>query len=151
MKEDLLQFETRLVRAETGKRLANYIIDIIIYYVVLLGLVMLLAFISPETLDALMGDSPYTDLIDRLLTLILYGLFSGLMEAALKGKSIGKYITKTKVVNEDGSPITWNTAFKRGFSKAVPFCAFSALGSPCMPWQDTWTNTLVIDEKESRL
>ncbi|HEX9513187.1 MAG TPA: hypothetical protein VF939_22005 [Puia sp.] len=33
----------------------------------------------------------------------------------------------------------------------VPFEVFSALGSPCHPWHDRWTDTLVIDERLSQL
>jgi uncharacterized RDD family membrane protein YckC len=68
-----------------------------------------------------------------------------------RGKSIGKLITGTKAVNEDGSDISFGKAFARGFSRAVPFDAFSALGDPSYPWHDKWTNTYVIDEKQTRL
>ena len=72
-----------------------------------------------------------------------------IVETLLKGKSIGKFITGTRAVNFDGSRISSGTAFTRGFSRAVPFCAFSAFGTPCNPWQDRWSDTMVIDEKKS--
>jgi uncharacterized RDD family membrane protein YckC len=84
-----------------------------------------------------------------LISLIFYALYMGLVEGVFKGKSLGKLITGTKAVNMDGSKISFATAFARGCSRAVPFCVFSAFGTPCYPWQDKWTNTLVIDEKKS--
>ncbi len=73
----------------------------------------------------------------------------GIVEGFGKGKTIGKYITGTRAVNEDGSKITFSTGFVRGLTRLVPFNALSALGSPTYPWHDKWTNTLVIDEKLS--
>ena len=72
-----------------------------------------------------------------------------LVEALFKGKSLGKLITGTRAVNEDGSNLSAKTALLRGLSRAVPFNAFSALGTPSYPWHDKWTNSYVIDEKES--
>jgi len=73
------------------------------------------------------------------------------VEAVFRGKSLGKLITGTQAVNLDGSSISMATAFGRGFSRAVPFCAFSAFGNPSDPWQDRWTDTMVIDQKLSKI
>lgn len=70
-------------------------------------------------------------------------------EAFFKGKSFGKLITRTRAVNLDGSAMTIRTAMLRALSRSVPLEAFSALGSPCNPWHDKWTKTMVMDEKTS--
>ena len=147
---DLLTFDTELVRATSGQRLANYIIDIFVFYGLFIVLGVILALLSPSTIENMDTASSGSGLLDRLFSLILYALYMGLLEALSKGKSLGKLITGTRAVNIDGSKISFSTAFARGFSRAVPFCAFSALGNPCNPWQDKWTNTMVIDEKKSR-
>lgn len=72
-----------------------------------------------------------------------------ILEVVLKGKCPGKIVTGTRALNLDGSNISIGTAFGRGFTRIVPFCALSAFGNPCNPWQDRWTNTMVIDEKKS--
>jgi len=145
---DLLNIENYLVRAESGKRFINYVIDLILFYIIAVGIGVVLALISPSTIEGL-SDSDGFGLIDRIITLILYALYMSVIESVFKGKSLGKIITKTRAVNLDGSRISTSTAFARGFSRAVPFCVFSAFGSPCNPWQDKWTNTMVIDEKKS--
>lgn len=149
LSNDLLVFEPELVRASTGKRFANLVIDLIAMYAFYMALGILLALLSPSFLESLDADSTQSALVDRLLSLVLYALFMGLVEGLFKGKSLGKLITGTRAVNLDGSKITFSKAFARGFSRAVPFCAFSAFGTPCDPWQDRWTDTMVIDEKES--
>jgi len=148
---DLLNFESTLVRATGGQRLANYLIDIASFYALFIILGIIIALVSPSTIENMDTDTGGFQLIDRLISLLLYAVYLGFAEAVLKGKTLGKLITGTRAVNLDGSKITASTAFSRGFSRAVPFCVFSALGSPCNPWQDKWTDTMVIDEKKSRV
>lgn len=151
--QDLLTLETPVsveyARADTGKRFINYIIDVIVFYLLFLGVGILMAIVSPETIDSLLAEeqSAGAALGDRILSILLYAIYMSLVEAIFKGKSLGKLITGTRAVNLDGSRISAGTAFARGFSRAVPFSAFSALGSPCNPWQDKWTNTIVVEEK----
>ena len=145
---DLLDMETQFIRANSGKRFLNYIIDLILFYLIIIGIGVLIAIISPSTIDEII-DSKSFNLVGRIMSLILYALYMSVVEAIFKGKSLGKLITRTRAINLDGSSISVGKAFSRGFSRAVPFCAFSALGSPCNPWQDKWTDTIVIDEKKS--
>lgn len=145
---DLLVFEEILIPASTGKRFLNYIIDLLFFWVLIIIAGVCIAIVSPSVIENI-DDSPSFNLIDRILTLLLYGTYMGIVEGLFKGKSLGKLITKTRAVHMDGSKIGWDKAFARSFSRAVPFCAFSALGTPCNPWQDRWTSTMVIDEKQS--
>jgi uncharacterized RDD family membrane protein YckC len=117
-----------------------------------MGVGVIIALVSPSTIMEMSDDtSPFGSITDRIISLVLYGVYMGIVESIFKGKSLGKLITGTRAVNMDGSPISAGTAFSRGFSRAVPFCAFSAFGSPSNPWQDKWTDTLVIDEKQSTI
>ena len=147
---DLLNIENYFVRAESGKRFINYFIDLLVFYILAIGAGVIVAVISPSTVEGITGSDGF-GLLDRVVTLILYALYMSVIEAIFKGKSLGKLITRTRAVNLDGSRISVGTAFGRGFSRAVPFCVFSAFGSPCNPWQDRWTDTMVIDEKKSEL
>jgi uncharacterized RDD family membrane protein YckC len=137
------------VQASTGKRFGNYLIDLVFFYIVLIVLGVVWGLLSPSTIGMLDSDSAGFNLLDRLLSMLLYGIILGLIEGIGKGKTLGKLITGTRAVNDDGSKITFSTGFIRGLARAVPFNAFSALGTPSYPWHDKWTNTLVIDEKLS--
>ena len=144
----LLDLEDTHVRASGGKRFGNYIIDFIVLILLMFGVGIFWGLTSPETVDSLtdFSENPF---LDRIITMVLYVLFMFAQEAIFKGRSIGKFITGTRAVNLDGTPITPKTAMLRALSRAVPFCAFSALGTPCIPWQDKWTDTMVIDNKRS--
>jgi len=126
-----------LVPASSGKRLLNRLIDLVVFGV-LLGLT---AVVAPGFAAILVVPFGFS---------IAYAVYLGLMETALKGKTIGKYITGTRAVQLDGAPINGGNAFGRAFSQVVPFEAFSAFGSPCNPWHDRWTHTCVVDEKQSQ-
>ena len=142
--------EYQLVQASGGKRFANYIIDLIVFYALLFGSGIIIGLLNPAAFDSLPEDDSFGyGLLDRLIGLVLYGLYMFLVEALFKGKSLGKLITGTRAVNEDGSNLSPKTALLRGLSQAVPFNAFSALGTPSYPWHDKWTKSYVIDEKES--
>ncbi len=146
----LLDIQPELVQANTGKRLANYLIDVVAFY----AFFFLLAIVYFAANPSAAGDtnsSNGNELLLRLFAFLMYGLFMGLMEGVFKGRSLGKLITGTKVVNEDGSDISFSTALSRGFSRIVPFEAFSAFGNPCYPWHDKWNRTYVIDLRQSGL
>lgn len=147
--EDILDFGPHYEKAGAGKRFLNYLIDLIVFYILVIVFGIVLELLSPGTVDRMTSDNSGFDLIDRIAVLAIYAIYMSLVEALLKGKSLGKFITQTRAVNLDGSRISAKTAFTRGFSRAVPFCVFSALGTPCNPWQDRWTNTMVIDEKKT--
>ena len=145
----LTELETNLVRASTGKRFANYIIDIISFYILAVIVGVFIALVSPSYVDEI---SKINSFVDRIISMIFMGLYMGTIEAITKGRSLGKLITKTKAVMEDGSKISAATAFARGFSRIVPFEPFSALGgSVPNPWHDRWTKTMVIDLSESMI
>jgi len=145
--EDESIFEDFYERSSTGKRLANYLIDLVLFYVLLFMLGFILALLSPTFRELLIRMGSDFGLLDRFITLLLYAVYMSAVEALFHGKSLGKLITKTKAVNLDGTQISTAAAFERGFSRAVPFCVFSALGNPCNPWQDKWTKTMVVNER----
>lgn len=121
----------------------------IAFYLLFFLIAVLLVIANPNALDELNDDSAAGSFFDRILSLVIYGLLMGIIEGIFKGKTLGKLITGTRAVQNDGSPLTFSKAMTRGLSRMVPFNAFSALGSPCNPWHDRWTDTTVIDEKQS--
>ncbi|MFY7964178.1 MAG: RDD family protein [Chitinophagaceae bacterium] len=147
IQENLLSdLESNLVVASKGQRFLNYIIDFICFLVVLFTIGVVIGIMNPSLIDGISNMNP---LMDRLFTLFFFGIFMGSIEAISKGRSLGKLITGTKAVNQDGTIITPATAFARGFCRAVPFNPLSALGNPSYPWHDKWTKTYVIDIKDS--
>lgn len=138
----------QLTQAGSGKRLANYIIDLVSFYVFMYLMSYVIVEVSYDLAVIIYGEGEGFNLLGRLVVLVLYGMYMGLMEAIFRGRSLGKLITGTVAVNDDGSRISGQTALLRGLSRAVPFNAFSALGDTCYPWHDKWTKTYVVHYKD---
>ncbi|RYY87821.1 MAG: hypothetical protein EOO15_10755 [Chitinophagaceae bacterium] len=139
--------EPVLVQADGGLRFANLIVDRILFMAFLFVVGMVLGAVAPHSVNNLSNINP---IVDFLLTSVMFSLYIGAQEALLGGKTIAKYFTGTRAVNQDGSRISAATAFSRGLARAVPLEPFSALGTPTFPWHDNWTKTYVINEKKSR-
>lgn len=147
--DSLMDREVVLVPADKGKRLVNYLID----YLVIFGVMMFIGIVvfayDDRMIDIEAGSE--IDLLSRIIGMIVYAIYYIVIEGSLKGKSIGKYLTKTRAVKIDGTPMETNDIVARSFSRIVPFEPFSFLGSRPGGWHDRWSKTMVIDETQSVL
>ncbi|MDH5399520.1 MAG: RDD family protein [Cyclobacteriaceae bacterium] len=133
------------VSASQGKRLANYLIDLV--FMIIFGVFFSLFFeltigvIIPETLWILEEGN--------LLGDYLFGFMNGMLYYTLfeyyTGRTVAKYITKTKVVDENGEIPDFNMILKRTLCRFIPFEAFSFLGSEVSGWHDTISKTKVVN------
>lgn len=128
-----------------GKRFANYIIDVIAMYIMaiffMVAYTLFVGISDPAALEELANNNSLSYFIGALLTLFYYTL----MEATT-GRTIGKLITKTKVVDANGDKPDFGSAFIRSLCRCVPFEAFSFLFAD-KGWHDNWSNTRVVDVK----
>ena len=135
--------------ASSGQRLLNYIIDnIITNYVIGLGSGFLLgaavAMISQElAYDMFVTQTSFIGIFGiYMIVIVNYLIYYTFCEKVFNGVTLGKLITGTKAIRQDGLALTWKDAFMRSLCRLVPFEPFSALGN--WPWHDRWTNTMVI-------
>ena len=120
------------------KRFLNFVIDYVAIYILSYALGYVLA--SIDNNFAYQEDSVYY--IVSALILVLYYSCSEYWW----GKTLGKFVTKTRVVlNEEGAVDYW-TALKRSLIRLIPFEFFSLDNKTRMLWHDRWTNTRVADE-----
>ncbi len=130
--------------ATKGTRFLNSLIDSICYIIFAVIFVfitsVILAFTSPSLLNALNEGN---DLIWQLFVMIISLIYFTVMEATT-GRTVGKYITKTMVVTEDGQKPAFGTIFKRSLCRLIPFEAFSFLGSEPTGLHDRISKTLVV-------
>lgn len=122
-------------RVSAGTRFANYIIDVIIFYILafIAGMVIGVASIASRSNSyyesSPSGGSIFVNYI--VAAIVIVGYYT-LIEGAFKGRTIGKMITGSKAVMNDGSELTWKVAFLRSLSRIVPFEPFSGFsGNPC--------------------
>ncbi len=122
-------YDGGLIDATPGLRFANLIIDEILYLV--------LCFVV-GALAAVLGVPKLATMLTWPLLIGYYVFFEGIFAA-----TPGKMITRTRVVQVDGTKPTIGQVFGRTFSRFVPFEAFSFLGSRT-GWHDRWSGTRVV-------
>ena len=138
---------TKDILASKEKRFLNYIIDFIIQIILGIAIGTLIGIISALT-DSyglyelfIESESRLADYVfGIIITLIYYNIFE-----TATSRSIGKYITKTKVVLADGSKPNFDEILIRTLCRLSPFNAFSFLGDLGKGWHDTLSKTYVVD------
>jgi len=137
-------------RASKWKRFANFIVDRLIFNLIILSIGFAGAFI-----DRITDQYYFTEIfleyseIGRLwdiITSLLYFVYMLVMEYFTKGRTLAKYITGTKVITIDAESPTFKEYFIRNISRIVPFDFLSFLGEN--GWHDSWSDTRVINIKE---
>ena len=133
--------------ASGGQRFLNYIIDIIIIYIIIFLLMFLVGIIA-----TLFGSLAVFDWMQNISDLESYLVFFGVFIPyytffeGFTSRSIGKYITKTKVVMQDGSHPSYSTTFRRTLCRIIPFEQFSFFGSQSRGWHDSISDTYVVNK-----
>ena len=133
--------------ASKGLRFANYVIDVLVFYALIFisGFVYAFMIVSRgEQIEdsALVQANGAPVFMQYLIGMVIIVGYYTIFEGATKGRTLGKLITGTQAVKEDGNNITWKDAFIRSLCRLVPFEPFSAFGD--LPWHDNWTKTIVI-------
>ena len=136
--------------ASKSKRFINFIIDRILFYIVifLVGAAIGATLMASGNVSFLDTDleTPFYRFLDLIISLVVYAIFYAIQESLLKGKTLGKFITKTRAVNEDNSKMNVETVLKRSFFRIIPFEPLSFLGSSSSGWHDRWSQTKVIED-----
>lgn len=113
------------IQATQGKRFANYVIDQIVSALAGIVIFVAIGFSNPAFIESISENT----IFDRIIGMVIYGVVMVAQEIIFNGRSIGKFITNTRVVMEDGSPLTTQTLVQRNLSRIVPFEALSYISS----------------------
>lgn len=128
-------------KANKGLRFLNYLID---SFFVLICLSIILIIV--ELLFSIF--SIYVSSENLLFNIFIYValvIIYFLIEFLTKGRSLGKFITGTKVVMIDGTEPTTKDYFTRNLCRLIPFDAFTFLGEN--GWHDKISKTTVVRKK----
>lgn len=124
--------------ASQGQRFANYFIDRIAS--------LAISILTGTFIASMLGDSAAWILEEKisLYAVIYLGTIAyyTIAEAFLKGRTLGKLITGTHAVTNNGAPLSFGQALSRSLCRIVPFEVFSGFGAA--PWHDQWTSTTVV-------
>ncbi|NML69118.1 RDD family protein [Chryseobacterium sp. RP-3-3] len=130
-------------RASKGARFANYLIDLVAFYIVFFVVLTILMLISPAFREWMANAN---DLIQRVIAIIFYILFSFAMETVTGGRSLGKLITGTRVIMTDGQKPSAGNYFLRNIIRGVILVDQLSFLSE-NGFHDSWSNTRVINIK----
>jgi uncharacterized RDD family membrane protein YckC len=128
-----------------GIRFVNYLIDQITIGVIFNGLDYMFAATSNGNYgdEAILQGNMMVVWIRLLYSLGVTVGYYTLFEAATKGRTLGKMLTNTTAITQDGSPFTFKHALLRSLCRLIPFEPLSALFG-YMPWHDSLTKTAVV-------
>lgn len=130
-----------VVPAGKGLRLANFFIDYFVQFAISFAFGVVVVVV---------GGQDGMDFIDRtpgfLIGLpILLGYY--ILCEATTSRTLGKLVTGTKVVNEQGGKPSFGQIVGRSFSRLIPFEAFSFLGETSRGWHDRFPHTYVVKSR----
>lgn len=124
--------------ASQGQRFLNLIIDYFAQFAVSFTLGITVVLIGGEEAATTLEKIP-----DIVLGMPIVFAYYFIFEATTS-RTLGKLLTGTKVVNEDGSRPTIGQIAGRSLCRLIPFEAFSFFGTPTRGWHDSIPRTYVV-------
>ena len=128
-------------KANKGLRIANYFIDLATVVIILIIIITVIYLVLELFAINFSEDNI---ILDLLMYLGFVGVYF-LMEVITKGRSVGKYITGTKVVMIDGSEPLVKNYLIRNLCRLIPFDQLSFLFGG--GFHDTISKTTVVNNK----
>lgn len=155
-KEDLLSFEEhplfQFTLATQWQRFANWLIDNLVMryglsYLTGIAVGFIINELAPQAFYDFIRDNGTGAIILflYLMGVINYLVYYTLCEKLFKGYTLGKLVTGTRAIRQDGQELTFKNALLRSLSRLVPFEVLSGF-SP-MTWHDQWTGTMVVQSR----
>ncbi|MGJ8591758.1 MAG: RDD family protein [Aquaticitalea sp.] len=137
------------VLASKGQRVINYLIDLIPQYAIMYGIAYGFFYIGEFTGYYGLSDfwSGLSVIEDYLFSFTLLFLYYLIFEITTQ-RSLGKYVTNTKVVMTSGQKPSHKAIAIRSLCRLIPFDALSFLGTNGKGWHDSISDTYVVDVKK---
>ena len=138
--------KVRFNYAGNYKRIGNYVIDVLAVGILAIALEFFAGrylVINSELFAFLFKDQIGSYIFILLLSFLYYTIFE-----SFTGKTLGKYLTKTKVVNPEGEKPVWTKILLRSLCRFIPLDQISFLFDFKSGWHDTLSKTIVVEEKQ---
>jgi len=135
--------------ASRGQRFLNFCFDLVFLYIIILSIgtsIILIAEVVNEfTVSAWVENLSNGEIAFYSASIML--LYYSLTEIYFS-RTIAQLITKTVVVNKDGTKPDIKMLVIRSLCRFIPFEPFSFLGTNPRGWHDTFSNTYVVKKKK---
>jgi len=130
------------VLADKKSRFINYVVDYLMMGVVIFVLVAVAGIIGGEAAIQKIESIP-----NVLLSIAVILLYYVTLETML-GRTVGKMVTKTRVVDNWGNHPEFSQILVRTLSRMIPFEQFSVLFGKGRGWHDSLSRTCVVQESK---
>lgn len=134
--------------ASLSQRFLNLIIDtvmqLLLFFVVL---VFMVANAQDSGDEAFIANFEKNTILQYTITTIISLLYYNFFEI-VTARTIGKYVTQTIVVDENGEKPNHETILIRSLCRLIPFNALSFLGISGRGWHDTISKTFVVNKNQ---
>jgi uncharacterized RDD family membrane protein YckC len=134
--------------ASRTRRFINMVIDTVAQIVLMLVLMIIAVIVYPPFAESsfLQEESALSNYLLGLILMVVYYLPC----EALFGRTLGKLITGTRVVDETGEPPSFKQILGRTFARLIPLEAFSFLKSSGIGAHDSLPGTRVVRNSYGR-
>jgi uncharacterized RDD family membrane protein YckC len=138
------QYDVTLVLATKTQRFLTFIIDLVARLLCLAVFIFAIVLALPETSEWFEMKSRWQEWAVDIVSLILFYM----MFESIWGRTPGKWVMRTRVVQLDGTdPTPWQI-LRRTLARWIPFEPFSFLGAKPFGWHDSMSDTRVVSLKK---
>jgi uncharacterized RDD family membrane protein YckC len=134
---------TQLPTASRRRRLGTFVLDWIGQQVMLFIVIVPVVVVMPELADDIENMGSLAEMLMGIVGMLVYYVAF----ESLFGRTPGKFVCGTRVVDERGLHPTFGQVVGRTFARLVPFEAFSILfatDDDVRGWHDRWPRTRVV-------
>lgn len=144
--DNLVGLEIKFRESSKNKRFLNNLIDSIVHYLLVIALSTIFgAGLGFSGNVEVLEDENTITIFSYLLSFLIYFLYFSVFEYYSKGKTVGKYITKSRALREDGSIMSFSECALRSICRFIPFDRLSFVGSD-RGWHDRFSKTMVVED-----
>lgn len=120
------------------KRLINYIVDT--------ATILMMFFLSLKTLPFILKKVPFDFSFDINIVLTINFIFYYLIFEGINGRTMGKYLTQTKVISKNGAKPKFTQIIVRTLVRILFIEVLSYIAKRPNGWHDRASNTEVVKE-----
>jgi uncharacterized RDD family membrane protein YckC len=134
--------------ASTSQRFLNWVIDVVIQILIFVISFSVIANIAHSYGNKELPSYLLVNPIGQYTFVSIIRLIYYISLETLFAQSLGKMLTQTMVVDENGERPSHNVVLIRTLCRLIPFYEVSFFGMPCIGWHDRLSKTFVVNKKQ---
>jgi len=134
--------------AALEQRFINWFLDTVMLVVLSVIFIFIIAAVSTSYGNKVLPTYLLINPIGQFTFITITRLIYYVSFETLFGRTVGKFVTQTIVVDENGEPANHQTILIRTLCRLIPFYEFSFFGIPTRGWHDSISKTFVVDKKK---